>query len=660
MTPNKLQKLELTWIGKGEEPKLEPRILIEQPEYSYGDPNTGNMLIHGDNLLALKALEQDYSGKIKCIYIDPPFNTGAAFDNYDDGIEHSIWLDLMYRRLNILHNLLNKEGAIFIHLDDNEVDYCKVIMDNIFGRSNFINRITVEARSPSAFSTVNPGVFKSSEYILWYAKNKQVWESRSMRIPSNRDAAYNKFIINRDKSEEEWCFISLKQVFLENLNEDRLELIDGFLKRIYIECKGVNKKQIELWIQTNFTLYVLFNCKQIANYFATKLKIENYDEFWSSAYLYFLEKCSYNFSEKDIDEFVFQNASSVFRETEISDDGAGQETVELKYKSLEELDRVLKLERGNGLDNVYIINGKQISFYSKNVEIVEGKLSSTKLLTNVWSDISWEGIAKEGAVKFKKGKKPERLLKRCIELTTNEGDIVFDSFLGSGTTGAVALKLRRKFIGIEIGEQAKTHCFPRMKSVIDGEQSGISKAITWKGGGGFKFYTLAPSLLNQDKFGNWVISSEYNAHMLAAATAKQEGFRFNPHETLYWKQGISSENDYIFTTTQFITVETLDQIHDEMLPGESLMICCKAFQKECKSKYANISIKKIPQMLLGRCEFGRDDYSLNIVNMPVEEQSEDLDFPVSEIEIPISKPAKKDKRSIQEINQTNRQTSIFD
>jgi len=256
--------------------------------------------------------------------------------------------------------------------------------------------------------------------------------------------------------------------------------------------------------------------------------------------------------------------------------------------------------------------------------------------------------------------KPERLIQRILHIATNPGDLILDSFLGSGTTAAVAHKMDRKYIGIELGEHAKTHCFPRLKQVVDGEQGGISKAVNWKGGGGFKFYTLAPSLLNQDKFGNWVISSEYNAQMLAAATAKQEGFRFNPHETLYWKQGISSENDYIFTTTQFITVETLDQIHDEMLPGESLMICCKAFQKECKSKYANISIKKIPQMLLGRCEFGRDDYSLNIVNMPVEEQAEDLEFPVSETEIPVSKPAKKDKRSVQEINQTNRQTSIFD
>lgn len=264
--------------------------------------------------------------------------------------------------------------------------------------------------------------------------------------------------------------------------------------------------------------------------------------------------------------------------------------------------------------------------------------------------------------------KPERLIEKILFLASNENDLILDSFLGSGTTSAVAHKMGRRWLSVELGEQAITHCFPRLKQVVDGEQRGISKAVNWKGGGGFKFYTLAPSLLNQDKFGNWVISSEYNAQMLAAATAKQEGFRFNPHETLYWKQGFSSENDYIFTTTQFITVETLDQIHDEMLPGESLLICCKSYQKECKGRFSSpsgrlggaITIKKIPQMLLGRCEFGRDDYSFNIVNMPVEEQLEDFNSFVSEAETPVSKPVKKDKRSVQEINQTNRQTSLFD
>lgn len=643
-----LQKLELTWIGKGEEPKLEPRILIEEPAKSYGDPNTENMLIHGDNLLALKALEQDYAGKIKCIYIDPPFNTGAAFEHYDDGIEHSLWLDLMHRRITILHKLLSKKGSIFIHLDDNEVDYCKLLLDSTFGRSNFINRITVEARSPSAFSTVNPGVFKSSEYILWYAKDKQVWESRSMRIPSNRDPAYSKFILNRNENENDWQFISLKQAFLENINEDRLPLINDFLKGVYHEGRTLVKPLLTNFIISKFELHILFNVKQVVNYLWSKLKIETYDEFWSSVYLYFLDKCSYNYNEKDLDAFVFENSSSVFRETEISDDGAGQETVALKYKSIATPDKVLKLERGENLDTIYILNGKQISFYKKNVDMVEGRITSTKLLTNVWSDISWEGIAGEGSVKFKKGKKPERLLKRCLELTTNQGDIVLDSFLGSGTTAAVAHKMKRKWIGVELGEHAVTHCLPRLQQVVSGrDKGGITEAVGWQSGGGFKFYILAPSLIQKDKYGSDIINPAYNANMLAAAMAKQEGFRYSPDENSYWKQGFSSEKDFIFTTTQFITVQMLDRLAEELKPGESLLVCCKSFAKGCTGRHSNITIKKIPQMLLGRCEFGKDDYSLNIVNLPQDEEETNSDTTeTSESEMPAVKTkTKKPARS---------------
>ncbi|MDD2474595.1 MAG: site-specific DNA-methyltransferase [Dysgonamonadaceae bacterium] len=655
MSKNNLQKLELTWIGKGDEPKLEPRILIENPEYSYGDPSSENMLIHGDNLLALKALEQDYAGKVKCIYIDPPFNTGAAFENYDDGVEHSIWLDLMNRRLSILHTLLHKEGSIFVHLDDNEVDYCKVMLDSVFNRNNFINRISVEARSPSAFSTVNPGVFKSSEYILWYAKNKSDWESRSMRVPSHRDTAYNKYILNRDKDEDKWVFIPLKQAFLEFINNDRLEELNIFLNNLFNQCKGFTRKQIEVWIQNNFKLHLLFNLKQISNYLYAKIRIEDYGSFWSSVYLYMLDKCSYNYSEKDMDDFVFVNSQCVFRETEISDSGAGQETVKLKHKSIKDATKVFKLERDNGLDTIYIRNGKQISFYNKNVGEIEGRLSATKLLTNIWTDISWEGIANEGGVKFKKGKKPERLLRRCFELTVNEGDLVLDSFLGSGTTAAVAHKMKLKYIGVELGEQAITHCYPRLKRVVEGENSGISKVLDWQGGGGFKFYTLAPSLLKQDKFGNWIISKEYNADMLAAAMAKQEGFKYNPHQGTYWKQGQSAEQDYIFTTTQFLTVEALDSIYDEMQPGETLMICCKSFQKECRGKYDNITIKKIPMMLLGRCEYDRDDYSLNIVNMPEEEETNvdnEMEETSEESPISVQELAEKSKKEKKNSNPT--------
>lgn len=573
MVQNHKNKLELTWIGKYDERKpLEPRILIENKEYSYGHPETGvlpngkpwngNMLIHGDNLLALKALEQDFAGQIKCIYIDPPFNTGSRIDadgkevGYDDGIEHSIWLDMMYERFVILHNLLREDGAIFVHLDDNESDYCKILLDEVFGRNNFMNRVTVDARSPSAFSTVNPGMFVSSEYILFYAKNRSNLIENRIRVPREPDYAYNKYIDNFDLPYSEWKFISVS---------------DAFSK--YVKVKSSNPETI--------------------------LKTYN--------------------------KFIIDNSERICRYTSISDKGAGQKVVDLKKKSLSYPDKIFMLERKN-LDNIYIINGQQLSFYSKNVQVIDGKLQASKLLTDIWTDIAWEGIAKEGNVTFKKGKKPEKLVKRCIEMTTSYGDIVLDSFLGSGTTAAVAQKMGRRYIGIELGNHAYTHCVPRLKMVTDGtDQSGISKIWKWNGGSGFKFYELAPSLLKEDKFGNLVINKEYNADMLAAAMAKQEGYTYQPSQEVYWKQGFGSETDYIYTTTQFMTVEALSAIHETMAEDETLLICCTSFQRECKQAFNNISIKKIPQMLLGRCEFGKDDYSLNIISAPEVENDEDAE-----------------------------------
>lgn len=222
-------------------------------------------------------------------------------------------------------------------------------------------------------------------------------------------------------------------------------------------------------------------------------------------------------------------------------------------------------------------------------------------------------------------------------MATDPGDIVLDSFAGSGTTGAVAHKMGRRWIMVELGEHCHTHIIPRMKKVIDGtDQGGISKAVNWKGGGGFRYFRLAPSLLERDKRGNWIISKEYNAAMLASAMAKHEGFIYNPDETLYWKQGKSTEKDFIFTTTHFITVEYLDGIHEEMQPDESLLICCKSFQDACENRYESITVRKIPNMLLGRCEFGKDDYSLNIENLP---------WPADQ-ETPADMPAETESRGV--------------
>ena len=542
---NKKQKLELTWIGKDEQPRLEPRILIEDPERSYGDKNSGNMLIHGDNLLALKALEQDFAGKIKCIYIDPPYNTGNAFEHYDDGLEHSIWLSLMKPRLKILHTLLNEEGSIWISIDENEAHYLKVMCDEIFGRRNFIIQTVIQRGAATGHKAINPTPVQVCDLMLSYAKNKEKWIYKPVYRERDYDKAYSQYIENYNDNFKNWKFISLKEAFKKHHST--------------------------------------------------------------------LERALSDFPER------------IIRFAQPNYQGVGQETKELIDISEKDTSKVYKQSR-DGFPDIYLYKGNRILFYKDKMKFIDGKLVTAELVTNLWTDMNYQGIAAEGSVTFQKSKKPELQIKRIFEMSTNSGDWILDSFLGSGTTAAVAHKMGRRWIGIELGEHAHTHCLPRLKKVVDGtDQGGISKAVNWQGGGGFKYYYLAPSLLKEDKYGNWIIDERYNANMLAAAMAKHEGFKYSPDEQIYWKQGKSTEKDYIFTTTKFVTVEFLDKIHDEIQPDESLLICCKSFSKACESRYLNITVKKIPKMLLGRCEFGKEDYSLNIINMPVEENEPDFE-----------------------------------
>jgi adenine-specific DNA-methyltransferase len=555
-------KLELTWIGKDKRPKLEPRILLEDPELSYhakhkvSEKDTfDNKLIFGDNLLALKALEQEYTGKVKCVYIDPPFNTGSAFDHYDDGLEHSLWLSLMEQRLNIINRLLAEDGCIFVHLDDNELDYLKVLMDGVFGRNNFVSRITIEARAPSAFSTVNTGVFKASEYILWFAKDKSKFSENRLRTKRQPDYAYNKWLNNPSDPVEDWSFRSVQEAF-EEIAKPRSKRPDTLLQ-------------------------------------------------------------AYN-------KFIVENSGCVTRLASISDSKAGAAIVELKQKSLKERGKVFHMAR-EGLDDVYVVDGQQLIFYSKNVSEIDGELSASTPLTNIWKDIAWEGIAGEGSVKFNQGKKPEKLIKRCLELATNEGDLVLDSFGGSGTTGAVAHKMGRRWIMVELGDHCHTHIIPRLQKVIDGDdQGGISKSVDWQGGGGFRYYKLAPSLIEYDRFGQPVINKEFNAEMLAEAVCKLEGFTYSPSDSLWWQHGYSTETDFIYVTTQNLSVDQLEKISEEVGSDKTLLVMCGAFR--CKAdRFANLTIKKLPKAVLRHCEWAHDDYSLNVQNLPMAEQDPEQD-----------------------------------
>lgn len=208
-------------------------------------------------------------------------------------------------------------------------------------------------------------------------------------------------------------------------------------------------------------------------------------------------------------------------------------------------------------------------------------------------------------------------------MATDRGELVLDSFLGSGTTAAVAHKMGRQYIGIELGNHCFTHCIPRLKSVIDNtDNNGITKDVNWQGGGGYKFYELAPTLIEEDKYGNPIFSKKYNPTMLAAAVAKINGFTYAPDAEVYWKQGYSQEKSYIYVTTQYLTTKQLDSIASDVSDFEQLLICAPAFDNGLNKRYDNINIRKIPQSVLDKCEFGVDNYDLNIVNPPVIDESE--------------------------------------
>lgn len=533
----KLQKLELTWIGKYDEHEsIEPRILIENPDYSYGTVETGtlpngkpwngNMLIHGDNLLALKALEENYTNAVKCIYIDPPYNTGSAFEHYDDNLEHSIWLSLIRERLIILYNLLSPDGSMWISLDDTEQAYCKVLCDEIFGRNNFVANVIWEKKY--APSNDAKWLSDSHDFILVYAKNKETWRPNLLPRSKDMDSRYkNPDNDPRGKWKAGDCSVKTYSASADY----PITTPSGRI---------VNPPVGYCW----------------------RFSKEKFAELVADNRIWF---------GKD-----GNNVPAVKRFLSEVKDGMTAMTI-WKYQEVGHNQEAKKEIKAFGFESVFDTP------------------------------------------------KPERLIERVLTLGSNPGDLVLDSFLGSGTTAAVAQKMGRRYIGVELGQHAYTHCVPRLKMVTDGtDQGGISKAQNWKGGNGFKFYELAPSLLKEDKFGNLVINKEYNADMLAAAMAKQEGFTYAPSTDVYWKQGYSSESDFIYTTTQFMTVEGLASIAEQMAEGESLLVCCTAFQSECKRAFENITIKKIPQMLLGRCEFAHDDYSLNIIDMPrVDEEEEE-------------------------------------
>jgi adenine-specific DNA-methyltransferase len=519
-------KLQLQWIGKENRPKLEPRVLLEDTSRSYHashrvseDDLFDNRLVFGDNLLALKAIEQEFTGKIKCIYIDPPYNTGSAFEQYDDGLEHSIWLSLLRDRLEILERLLSRDGSIWINLDDNEAHYCKVLCDEIFGRANFIANVIWQKK----YTVANDARWLSDnhDHILAYCKDATVWRPRKLPRPDEMNARY-KNPDNHPKGPWKATPLHAKS------GSAKAE------KFTYTFRNGVS------WSPPPGT-YPRFSRESLE-------RMDAGDEIW----------------------FGKDGRSTPARKTFLC-------------------------------------------------ELANEGVTALTLWTH--EEVGHNHEAKEevrafNAVDVFATPKPERLLQRIIHMTSDQGDWVLDSFAGSGTTGAVAHKMGRRWIMVELGEHCHTHIIPRMKKVIDGEdQGGISKSVDWTGGGGFRYYHLAPSLLEQDKWGRWVISKEFNAAMLAEAVCKLEGFQYAPSDSIYWQQGHSTERDFLYVTTQHLTADQLHQLSDDVGPDRTLLVLCTSFRGKA-DRWPNLTVKKIPKQVLSRCEWGHDDYSLKIENLP--------------------------------------------
>ena len=471
---------------------------------------------------------------MKCVFIDPPYNTGVAFDDYEDGLEHSIWLSLIRDRLELIKRLLAPNGSLWVTLDDNESHYLKVLGDEVFGRRNFIADVAWKKRD----SPPNDRVIGSTyDHIL-------VWSNGSLAEGAKKTLAERSFNLMERTAKAD----SQYKVFSEPDGPD----LRGPFRKIDTTAHGKGGRFVE------------------SLYYPIRNPYTGQD-------VYPREGCCWRHNRVDME--LLQKDKRLYWGVK------GTATTPMR------------------------------KYFAS--EAKQGMSAPT-----IWDDVGLNQHASAELEKIFDRKaafdtpKPEFLLHRIIQIATSPGDLVLDSFLGSGTTAAVAHKMGRRWIGIELGDHCHTHCLPRLKKVVDGEDpGGITQAAGWKGGGGFRYYRLAPSLLAKDKWGQWVISQEFNAAMLAEAVCKLEGFTYAPSDTLYWQHGNSTERDFLYTTTANLSHDQLQQLSDEVGSERSLLVVCSAFRGR-KEGYPNLTVKKIPKTVLSRCEWGKDDYSLKVENLP--------------------------------------------
>lgn len=391
-----------------------------------------NLIIKGNNLVVLHSLKKRFAGKIKLIYIDPPYYFSAHRTEdtfkYNANFKLSTWLTFMKNRLEIAKDLLANDGAIFVQINDDGVAELHMLMKEIFckDKNNFINKITLKTKSPSGFASVNPGLFESAEYILAFAKNKPEWTYHTQYVRSDYDPNYKWYVENKSDDYSSWRIVDLFEYVAKN---------SGYASKADATSKLGEKAFMEI-----------------------------------------------------VSEFAIAHADSVFQSTAIGAK-AGREVVKIRDESKHHKNQVFRVLRDRHYD-VYILNGREMAFYSKKVRKIDGELAPTVQLTNIWTDVPYEGIAKEGEVTLKGGKKPEKLIRRIIEMSTNPGDIVLDYHLGSGTTAAVAHKMGRQYIGIEQLYYGDDDSVVRLQNVIKGDSTGISKPIGWQGGGSFVYCNI--------------------------------------------------------------------------------------------------------------------------------------------------------------------------
>ncbi len=403
--------------------------------------NADNFIIKGNNLLALHSLKKKYAGKVKLIYIDPPYNTGSDEFGYNDNFNHSSWLTFMKNRLEVAKTLLSDKGCIFVHIDHHELYYIGVLLDSIFGVENKVQVISAKTATPAGFKTVNPGPIDVTEYILFYTKHKNSFTFKKAYVPVDYNKNYN-LVLNRNDDVTKWKFTLIKDAMLQSL---------GFASETEAKSK--------------------------------------YGEMWKTL------------KSQLIAQYAFDHAEDV---VSVRDPHKPTDTVKALMKKSKELGHVIEQVREDGTSS-YFYNGGALAFYSNKMQIIDGEKCITELLTDFWNHISWAGIANEGGVKLKNGKKPEKLIKQIIEMTTSEKDLVVDFHLGCGTTAAVAHKMNRQYIGIEQLDYGKNDSKIRLKNVIYGDKTGISKAVGWQGGGSFVYCELAKA---NDKFADEIEQAE--------------------------------------------------------------------------------------------------------------------------------------------------------